>query len=519
MTGLASGERIHATLFRDVRSWPRSLGLLAGLMGMLLVLFHQDVADIVRIWWTSSTYNHCLLIVPMLGWLVWQRREGLALLDPEPWALPLLWLLAGGVTWLLGAMASVALFRHVALIIMAQGLAMATLGPSVSRALAFPLAFALFLIPAGSELEPVLQIATARMAAALLWITGVPASIEGIFITIPNGYFRVAEACSGTAFLITMAAYASLVANICFASPLRRGLFMAGALITCLLANGVRAYGIILFAYHAGVNSAVVVDHIVYGWLFFATVMALVMLAGQRWFDRDPMDDWFTPSLLQGAAQRSDGARWIVGVASVALMLAPIGWVGASRAMSTPLPADITAPHAPGWSRISDPSDFPWRPHFSGADRLMVAHYRNASGQVVDLAIILYAEQAEGKEVVGFGQGAASPDGAGIWTWSAPASAPPGMKGEILAGPGGGFRLALTAYVLGGIETGSATQVKLATLKARLLGRDQRAVAIILSTTQTPDSQGAEQSEATLARFMAALGPIKSLADRSLAIR
>ena len=65
----------------------------------------------------------------------------------------------------------------------------------------------------------------------LLALTGVPASIDGVFITTPAGLFEVAEACSGVKFLIAMIAFGTLVANVCFTSWPRRCVFIAASVI------------------------------------------------------------------------------------------------------------------------------------------------------------------------------------------------------------------------------------------------------------------------------------------------
>jgi exosortase len=81
------------------------------------------------------------------------------------------------------------------------------------------------------------------MSMALLGQTGVPAHLDGIFISTPTGLFRVAEACSGVRFLVAMAALAALVANLCFRSWPRRAAFVAAAMAIPVAANGVRAFG------------------------------------------------------------------------------------------------------------------------------------------------------------------------------------------------------------------------------------------------------------------------------------
>ncbi len=221
--------------------WREHLLLLGILAGAVLALFHHDAFDMVRIWWTSSTYGHCLFIPLLIGWLVHMRLPVLRALEPSTWGWGLVWLGGGALVWLLGDAASLGVLRHAGLILMLQGVVAASLGPQLTRALRFPLFYAFFLIPIGSEMEPALQLLTAKMAMGLLGLVGIPAHIEGVFITIPNGYFKVAEACSGAKFVVAMAAYAVLVCNVCFRSWVRRGFFLAFALATCVLANGVRA--------------------------------------------------------------------------------------------------------------------------------------------------------------------------------------------------------------------------------------------------------------------------------------
>ena len=520
MTALPARPDLHRhQVIRQDNNWRPALIRLGLLVLALLALFHADLADLVRVWLGSAAYGHCLFIPPIIAWLVWQRRDGLARMEPRSWWPALSWLAAGALLWLIGWAGGVALFRHAALVVMAQALVLLTLGPAIGRALAFPLFYALFMIPVGTEVEPVMQLLTARMAIWMLWLAGVPAEISGIFITTPNGYFRVAEACSGTGFLIAMAAFATLAAHICFTSARRRVLFVVGALLACFLANGVRAFGIILVAYHSNVDAALVVDHVVYGWLFFAAVIALVMLVARRWFDRAPFDPWFEPGRLQGVREEERDDRGALVGAALLVMAVPLLWTLAGRAMALPLPPETQAPQVAGWSQAADADAAPWAPHFAGADRIVLAHYRDAAGRRVDLALILFADQAEGKELVGFGQGAAAPDGAGDWTWSAPADAPAPARGDWLAGPQARARLAWSWYRLDGTLTSRAATVKLATLSARLLGGDRRAGALILSAPVPEGPDGRAAAAGAMRDFLAAMGPVEQVADRSLGIR
>ncbi|MDQ8754689.1 exosortase A [Sphingosinicella sp. LHD-64] len=488
--------------------WRTHLVALGAAAAAILALFHRDAADVAAIWWSSSTFNHCLLIPPIIAWLVWQRVPGLRQLTPTVWAPGLALAGLGALGWLLGDAGGLALARHAGLVLMLQGAIIACLGRQVSRALAFPIFYALFLIPAGEELVPAMQTVTAEISMALLALAGVPAHIEGIFITTPTGYFEVAEACAGVKFLIAMAAFGALVANVCFRSWPRRIAFMAVALVVPILANGVRAFATIYVAHRTGsVDLAAGFDHVVYGGIFFAIVIALILALSWRFFDRGPDDPWF-----DAATRRSEQGRTPIAVAAAATVLIaafPVAWSAAVSAGARPVPATLTLPDVPGWQRVPARGGIPWRPHFAGADLFRMARYRDRQGREVDLAIAVYARQLEGRELIGFGQGAVGPDSA--WAWTAGAPAPLDGRAERIASHGL-VREVVSFYRVGGITSGSGMAVKLETMKVRLIGGPQRAVAVLASAPAL--AEGVSPRPAIDA-FLAALGPVAPFADRA----
>ncbi len=485
-------------------AWHAHLLALAGAVAGLLLLFHRDAADMVGIWLTSSTYNHCALILPITAWLVWQRRPALDRLAPAAWAPGLVLVAAGAFLWLLGEAGGVALARHLGLVLMLQGAVIACLGKSVSRGLAFPIFYLFFLVPAGDEIVPLMQTVTAELCMALLRLSGIPAHLEGIFITIPTGLFRVAEACAGVKFLVAMVALGALVANLCFRSWKRRALFMLASVTVPILANGVRAWGTIYIAHATNSDFAAGVDHVVYGWIFFAIVIALTLGAGWRFFDRAPGDPWFDPEALRSTPGKPQRAVQIAA-AALAIAAVPPLW-SAAVAAGSHAPSDIVLPSVPGWERVA--GDLDWQPHYVGADRLRVGRYRDAAGREVDLAIAVFARQGEGREMVGFGQGAVGPDGG--WTWISQGPARPNGRSERI-GSDGTVREVATFYRVGDLVTGSEYRVKLETMKTRLLGGPQRAVALLVSAPE-PDARPAIDA------FLHDLGPIAPVADRAAGV-
>lgn len=491
--------------------WQSALTILALTNAALILLFRSDAADMVDIWWNSSTFNHCLLIVPILVWLVAQRKEGLAQLHPQPWAPGLIYVAGAGLCWLLGDAAGLAVARQLGLILMMQGTVITLLGPNVVRGLLFPLFYMFFLLPIGEEAVPALQTLTADMCMVLLNWVGIPAHLDGIFITTPTGYFRVAEACSGVKFLIAMVAYGVLVANLCFENWTRRAVFLLACVVVPILANGVRAFATIYIAHYQGIAFAESFDHVVYGWVFFGIVIALVMAAGWPFFDKKADAEAFDPAHLQTPISFKLATPHAIG-ALLLIILLPFAWSSYVSGRSSPVPVNISLPVVKGWEVVPSAPGVRWTPRFDGATQQVTGRYRNVAGQEVDLFVAVYDRQAEGRELVGFGQGAVDPDG--IWSWSANLPAPRSGKAERIKTKGA-TRDVVSFYRVNGVTTGSATKVKLATLRAKLLNDNQQAVALLISAEQREDRPARPAIDA----FTNALGNIDNLADQYAGLR
>lgn len=488
-------------------AWKTALTRLGIVWAALLALFWRDAADMAAIWWNSSTFNHCLLILPILWWLVDQRRGELARLAPQPWALPLLWIAIAALGWLLGEAGGVALARHAGLVMLLQGSAALLLGPAVTRGLLFPLFYMVFLVPFGEEFVPLLQAITAEMCMWLLGLTGIPAHIDGIYIATPTALFRVAEACSGVKFLVAMVALGALVSNLCFNGWPRRIAFMAACIVIPILANGLRAFGTIYIAHHGNLDFAASFDHVVYGWLFFAIVIALVLAAGWPFFDRAADAQPIDAARLQGIGGTMLQPRAALA-ALAAIVLLPLAWSQYVASRSSPVPPQIALPQIDSWTRTDYRPAHPWEPQFAKASHTLLGRYRNARGQDVDLYIAVYDRQSEGRELVGFGQGAAG--GSSDWSWIEGCNAPPEARCERISAKGQYHREVISFYRVGGITSGSGAAVKLATLKARLLGGKQQAVAILISA----ERQGRENPRPAIDSFLKSIRPVDKLADR-----
>lgn len=479
----------------------------------LFAVFASDWMAMANQWWNSSTYNHILFVPAIVVWLVTQRWSAVRQIDPGVcrWGL-----LAFGLSllgWVLGSFAGLDLLRQAGAVGMLPSSALLALGPRASAALLFPLSYLGFLVPFGDELVPALQTLTAKLTIALVEWSGVPARIDGVFIHTPAGLFEVAEACSGVKFLVAMIALGALVANLGFRHWRRRVSFMALCVVVPILANCIRAWGTIFAAQYVGIETAVGIDHLIYGWVFFGAVIVAVLGVSARYFDRsrhepaiDPRAILQDPQLARLEGGTKGKARPFVEAA--ALLMLGLAWSGAAQSLRVPVPAQVFLPHVAGWQRIDNGYAASWQPHAKGADHRLLGSYADASGARIDVFYALYSRQGDGREAGGFGQGALVPGG--DWSWSRNMDAPDGAKGELLVYRGATERLAWTWYRSGGVLTGSNARLKLAQIVDRIMLRASPTAILILSAEQHADGR----SKDTLATFHSAIGDPGAWMDR-----
>jgi exosortase A len=365
----------------------------------------------VHTWSNSETFAHGFVVPPIVLWLAWRQRAALARITPQPqWAGVAVIALAGGA-WLLGRLAEVNALAQFAMTAMIVAAVPAVLGVRVARALLFPLAFLFFAVPFGDFVLPLLMDWTANFTVAALRASGIPVYREGLVFVIPSGTWSVVEACSGVRYLIASLMVGTLYAYLSYRSNRRRWIFVGFAFLVPIAANWVRAYLIVLLGHVSGNKLAVGVDHLIYGWLFFAFVIMLMFWIGGRWRE-DPLPATATGG---GTAAATSGLAddecavasapvrvsrfWAVAVAS--MLVAALFAVVQARFDAADAAGPVSlAPITPasGWAvgagGLSD-----WRPVFERASATFDGHFIRGNA-AVGVYIAYYRDQDASRKVV-----------------------------------------------------------------------------------------------------------------------
>jgi exosortase A len=316
------------------------------------VVFHHEARVAFDTWIGTTAYNHCFLILPLIGFLLWERRAIFTVVSPQPTFWPLAALPLLSAIWLAAAVLDINEGRQLVVVTMFEVLLLATLGLRAFKLLLAPLLFLFFLVPSGEFLIPPLQKVTANITVHGLQLLQVPVYREGFMIEIPEGRFEIAEACAGLRFLIASIVFGFFFSVVMYRRLWKRAAFIVLSLVVPVGANGLRALGTIYLGHLEGSAAAVEADHILYGWVFFSLVILLLIVVGTRFADADGPP----PAVAAAAAPR--GLSWrcaAVGTAGLLLAVAgpAYGAVLNDRFQASVLPLARLSEPAPPWHPVS----------------------------------------------------------------------------------------------------------------------------------------------------------------------
>ena len=483
------------------QAWRWPFAALAATWAVLLLAYYATYRDIVGIWWRSGTFTHGFFILPIVGYLIWQKWPLVREVAPRSSWLGSFAVLFVGLVWQLGQLVSAAVVQHFAAVALFPALAFAILGWGVVRHLLFPIAYLFLAVPFGEFMVPYLQDVTASFTVAALQLTGIPVYVEGLFFSIPSGNFEIVQACSGIRYVIASVALGTLYAYFSYTVLWRRLVFVAVSFVVPIFANGLRAYGIVMLAHVSDRELATGVDHIVYGWFFFGLVMVLMFWAGSLLRETSlPHSVAAAMSHAKFPPQKPSMFARGAALTTLALLLPAAGVAWALRTSADPLPSLNLPAATADWSGPSAYSGT-WRPRFDGAVESLAA-YRTGN-HAVWLYLGQYPQEAQGHELINQMNSVYDPESS--------QRLDDGYK-TISTGSNPGFQLKQTHvrqdgqelliwswYVTGGKPEGNPMAAKLSDLMAKLRRSPHPAAVVVLATETTRDQNLAES---TLRKFV-----------------
>ncbi|MET0087467.1 MAG: exosortase A [Sedimenticola sp.] len=381
-----------------IAQWKKH-GLVIGLMLLLLGIFYYPTFEsIVEIWLRSDTFAHGFIIAPISLWLIWRVREQLLSTEPSINFLGLPFLLLLGITWLLAVYIDVLAIEQLAAVMMIPVVAFTLVGWQATSIILFPLFFLLFSVPLGEELTPVLIEFTADFTVAMVKLVGIPVYREGNFLQLPTGNWSVVSACSGVRYLIASVTLGLLYAYLTYQSMLKRGLFIVASAVVPIIANGLRAFIIVMLGHLSDMKLATGVDHLIYGWFFFGIVIAIMFYIGSFWREETEEENQRNLTLSVGNVSFSSVVSKITLMSVCAIIIMwPVKASVERENHNLGIAPEIELVSPVGWEKTGE--KFLWKPDFRGLDQEFDNVYRNQEGKTAGVFIGYYTEQRQGSEV------------------------------------------------------------------------------------------------------------------------
>ena len=250
----------------------------------LLVLYVPSFYKLGTTLWQEDGYAHGPIILMVLAWLVWEKRQVLLVPALQRAFLPgLALLILGLLMYILGRSQDVNVLEVGSLIPVFAGVVVAMRGWPALRSFWFMLVFAIYLVPIPGILVdaitgPLKQHVSA-VAAQILYMGGYPIARNGVVLTIGQYQLLVADACSGINSMFSLSAIGLLYLHLMrYKSWLHNGLILASLLPIAFCANILRVMFLVLVTYHFGDEAGQGFIHKFSGMVLFVAALIILLL-------------------------------------------------------------------------------------------------------------------------------------------------------------------------------------------------------------------------------------------------
>jgi len=239
---------------------PRLVHVIGWPLVGLAIVFAPALSNLAEVWSSRDFYTHGYLVPLVSLWaaagIVPRRRIAIA-----PDSRGLLGLASSGVLYAVGLGVSWVPVQGLALVVAVASLVWARCGLAWLRALQFPVAYLIFMVPLpDSWITPLivsLQLFVSEVGVGILRLIGFSVYRDGNILELPGGEsLFVAEACSGITSVITLLPIAMVLAYFTDRSLHRQVLLVASVLPIALAGNLIRVLATVFAAERWGAQVA-----------------------------------------------------------------------------------------------------------------------------------------------------------------------------------------------------------------------------------------------------------------------
>ena len=280
---------------------------------VIIVIFYDGLAQMVKQWTASEEYGYGFLIPVIAAFLIWQKKNELEKLDNKGSWFGLAVTIFGLGLFFLGELSTLYIIVQYAFIVVIAGIAYSLLGWKGFKLVAVPILLLIFMIPLPGflyqGLSSELQLISSKLGVAVIRLFDISVYLEGNVIDLGSYKLQVVEACSGLRYLFPLASLAFISAYIFRGAFWKKAIIFLSSIPITVAMNSFRIGIIGVLVEYQGPSAAEGFLHYFEGWVIFMACMAV--LIGEIWLlshvgrDRRPFTEAFNVELPSVGAART----------------------------------------------------------------------------------------------------------------------------------------------------------------------------------------------------------------------
>lgn len=255
--------------------------VLAAVAAVVAAIFYDGLALMV-VWWERPEYSFGYLIPFVAAFLIWQKKNDLAVADfTGSWS-GVFVVLLGAALYFAGELSSVYTIIQYSFLVVLYGVMLSFMGWRSFRGILVPLLILMFMIPLPNfiynNLSSSLQLISSQIGVAFIRLFGISVYLEGNVIDLGTYKLQVVEACSGLRYLFPLMTLGFITAYFFNAVFWKRALIFLSSIPLTVLMNSFRIGAIGVMVEYWGQSMAEGFLHDFEGWAVFMACTVMLVL-------------------------------------------------------------------------------------------------------------------------------------------------------------------------------------------------------------------------------------------------
>ncbi|BBO81317.1 exosortase A [Desulfosarcina ovata subsp. sediminis] len=260
---------------------------------LFIVAFFPVFKTLFNQWSNSDDYAHAFLTVPIIAYMVWQKRSSLKEKSTAGATSGIVLALISAVIYLLALHARIVFLASIGMVATLLGVVAYIQGFPAVKLLSIPFILLLLLIPIPGSIYSAttlpLQLKVSQASEVVVRLFDVPIFREGNVLTIPEKTFQIVQACSGMRSMITLLTLSLIIGYFTLVGTWSKLVLVFTSIPVAMFVNVIRVVVLILAFHYYRVDLSVGASHTIMGLGIF--IVALVVLFSiqriiERWETR-----------------------------------------------------------------------------------------------------------------------------------------------------------------------------------------------------------------------------------------